>query len=90
VVFERLALELQRSLDHIERQYSGWRLDKILLAPPPAVPGMTDALRQLLYLPLEEADLAALFSGALPAEPDKLAACWFALGGALRREDKTL
>jgi MSHA biogenesis protein MshI len=91
MVFDRLALELQRSLDHIERQYSGWRLDKIVLAPPPAVPGMTDYLRQQLYLPLETADLAAVFSAAqLPAEPDKLAACWFALGGALRREEKKL
>ncbi|MDP2031528.1 MAG: agglutinin biogenesis protein MshI [Thiobacillus sp.] len=90
VVFDRLALELQRSLDHIERQHSGWRLDKIVLAPPPVVPGMADYLRQQLYLPLELADLTALFPSQLPAEPDKLAACWFALGGALRREDKAL
>lgn len=90
VVFDRIALELQRSLDHIERQYSGWRLDRIVLAPPPAVPGMADYLRQQLYLPLEAADLTALFSSQLPAEADKLAACWFALGGALRREEKSL
>jgi len=88
-VFDRLALELQRSLDHIERQYSSWRLDRIVLAPPPAVPGMADYLRQQLYLPLEAADLSALFA-RLPDEPDKLAACWFALGGALRRVEKTL
>ncbi|MDP1928484.1 MAG: agglutinin biogenesis protein MshI [Thiobacillus sp.] len=90
VVFDRIALELQRSLDHIERQHSGWRLDKIVLAPPPAVPGMADYLRQQLYLPLELADLTALFPGQLPTEADKLAACWFALGGALRREEKSL
>ena len=89
VVFDRLALELQRSLDHIERQHSGWHLDKIVLAPPPAVPGMADYLRQQIYLPLEIADLTALFA-QLPAEPDKLAACWFALGGALRYEEKSL
>lgn len=90
VVFDRLALELQRSLDHIERQHTGWGVDRIVLAPPPAVPGMADYLRQQLYLPLELADLTALFPGQLPTEPDKLAACWFALGGALRREEKVL
>lgn len=90
VAFERIALELQRSLDHIERQYSSWRLDRILLAPPPAVPGMADYLRQLLYLPLEAADLARVFPAGLPEDPAKLAACWFALGGALRREEKAL
>lgn len=89
VVFDRLALELQRSLDHIERQYSGWRIDRIMLAPPPPVPGMADYLRQQLYLPLEVADLSQLF-GNLTAEPEHLAACWFALGGALRREEKAL
>jgi MSHA biogenesis protein MshI len=87
--FERLALELQRSLDHIERQYSSWRLDRIVLAPPPTVPGMAEYLREYLYLPLEVADLNSVFDGTLP-DPATLAACWFALGGALRREDKDL
>ncbi len=89
LAFDRLALELQRSLDHIERQYSSWRLDRIVLAPPPAVPGMADYLREQLYLPLEVADLNTVFDGALP-EPATLGACWFALGGALRREEKAL
>lgn len=89
MTLERLALELQRSLDHIERQYSGWRIDRIVLAPPPAVPGLADSLREQLYLPLEVADPGGLFDGALP-DPATLGACWFALGGALRREEKGL
>jgi MSHA biogenesis protein MshI len=87
--FERLALELQRSLDHIERQHSHWRLDRIVLAPPPTVPGLTEYLRENLYLPLEIADLSRVFDGPLP-DPATLAPCWFALGGALRREDTAL
>jgi MSHA biogenesis protein MshI len=87
--FDRLALELQRSLDHIERQYSSLRLDRIVLAPPPAVPGLADYLREQLYLPLELADLDHLFDGSLP-DPATLGHCWFALGGALRREEKAL
>jgi MSHA biogenesis protein MshI len=89
VAFERLALELQRSLDHIERQYSHWRLERIVLAFPPSVPGLADYLRENLYLPLEVADLGHVINGPLP-DPATLAACWFALGGALRREDKAL
>lgn len=84
-VLQRLALELQRSLDYIDRHHSAWRLDRILLAPPPAMGDLADQLRQNLYLPLEVADLGRAFDGALP-EPGTLAGCWFALGGALRRE----
>lgn len=87
---DRIALELQRSLDHIERQHGDWQVDKIVLAPAPAAPGLTEHLRQQLYLPLETAEVASLFAGKLPVEPEKLAACWFALGGALRREEKSL
>ena len=90
LVFDRVALELQRSLDHIERQHGNWRLDKIVLAPPPAVPELAKHLQQQLYLPLETTDLSVLFTGRLPAEPEKLTACWFALGGALRQEERSL
>lgn len=90
MVLDRVALELQRSLDYIERQHGDWRLDRIMLAPPPAVPGMLEHLRQQIYLPLDEADLSTHIDRALPADPGKLAACWFALGGALRREEKSL
>ena len=86
-VMDRVALELQRSLDHIERQHGDWQLDKIVLAPPPTAPGLVEHLQQQLYLPIETADVRALFSGELPADPDSLSACWFALGGALRREE---
>lgn len=89
-VLDRIALELQRSLDYIERQHGDWRLDRIMLAPPVCVPGMTEYLRQQLYLPLDAADMSTHFSGALPEDAGKLAACWFALGGALRREEKSL
>ncbi|MGA7178999.1 MAG: agglutinin biogenesis protein MshI [Thiobacillaceae bacterium] len=90
MAFDRVALELQRSLDHIERQHSDWHLDKIILAPPPAIAGLAEHLQQQLYLPLETADLSSLFTGQLPTDPEQLTACWFALGGALRREERRL
>ena len=89
VALQGLALELQRSLDYIDRHHNAWRLDRIVLAPPPAMTHLPDALRQHLYLPLEVADLGPAFGGALP-EPNTLSACWFALGGALRRESVDL
>jgi MSHA biogenesis protein MshI len=89
VALQRLGLELQRSLDYIERHHGAWRLDRIVLAPPPAQPRVADFLRDHLYLPLDVADLGSRFDGVLPA-PDALAACWFALGGALRPVDVDL
>ena len=89
LAFDRLALELQRSLDHIERQHGDWRLDRIVLALPPNVPGLAEHLRGQLYLPLETADFSCVFEGTMP-DPVTHAACWFALGGALRREEKAL
>lgn len=86
---QALALDLQRSLDFIERHHGAWRLDRILLAPPPTMADLADQLRQNLYLPLEVADLGRAFDGTLP-EPGTLASCWFALGGALRRESVSL
>lgn len=82
---QRLALELQRSLDYIERHHGTWRLDRIVLAPPPVSASLLPFLREHLYLPLELADLTQVFDGSLP-EPSTLASCWFALGGALRRD----
>lgn len=86
---DRLALELQRSLDYIERQYANLRVDRITLAPTVAGADVAAYLRGQLYLPLEEADLRSAIEGALPDAPT-LAACWFALGAALRRDVKAL
>ena len=86
---DRLALELQRTFDHIERQYSHWGVDNIVLAPPPSDLEIMDYLNRQLYLPLKQADLSDVIDGVLP-DPGALSDCWFALGGALRREDKAL
>jgi MSHA biogenesis protein MshI len=89
LALDRLALELQRSLDHIERQFSNLRVDRIILAPSTAGSDTTDYLRGQLYVPLEEADLTRALDGELP-NAETLAACWFVLGAALRREVKVL
>ena len=85
-MLDRVGLELQRSFDHIERQHADWRVDKIMLAPIPAS-GLVTYLQQQLYLPVETTDVTSLFNTQQPITSENLTACWFALGGALRREE---
>jgi MSHA biogenesis protein MshI len=56
-----LALELQRSFDHFERQFSGVPIEKVLLAPlPQPAPSLPRALSEALGLPVENLDLATV------------------------------
>ena len=56
--FERISVELQRSLDHFERQYSNIALSELLLGPMPEDIGLQAFLSSELYLPLRQIDLA--------------------------------
>lgn len=58
--FDRITLELQRSLDHFERQFSFISVSKLVLAPSP-VTGLEEYLSSHLYMPVESLDLALLF-----------------------------
>jgi len=89
--FERIGVELQRSLDHFERQYRDITLSELLLGPMPEDIGLLEFLRSQLYLPLRQIDLAdALeFVGADMGTVDQ----WqllHVLGAALRVEAKAL
>jgi MSHA biogenesis protein MshI len=59
-LFERVGLELQRSLDNFDRQFSHVPLQRLLVCSPPGSPGLLDYLKQNLYLPVEEADLGTV------------------------------
>jgi MSHA biogenesis protein MshI len=89
--FERIGVELQRSLDHFERQYQTIALSELLLGPMPEDIGLQAFLSSQLYLPLRQIDLAdALeFAGeAMGAE--KQWQMFHVLGAALRNEAKAL
>lgn len=80
---DRLVLELQRSLDYIERHHTAWRIDVIHLAatlPPSRLGQIADGVN-VPCLPFE---LRRWIDGADDLDPDTLAHVWFALGGALR------
>jgi len=56
--FERISVEMQRSLDHFERQYRDITLSELLLGPMPEDIGLLAFLSSQLYLPLRQIDLA--------------------------------
>ncbi|MET0982446.1 MAG: agglutinin biogenesis protein MshI [Telluria sp.] len=90
--FDRITLELQRSLDHFERQYSFISVAKLVLAPS-SVKGLDDYLSSNLYTPVDTLDLATLFDfERAPQLLDPLAQQRFLvpLGAALRHEETAL
>jgi MSHA biogenesis protein MshI len=56
-LFERIVLELQRSLDHFDRQFSSVPIAKVLIAPLPDDVGLETYLIENLYVPVEVAAL---------------------------------
>lgn len=84
---ERIGLELQRSLDHFDRQFNFIALAKFLLVPVPGVPELGEYLAANLYVPTEVADLSAVMD--FPAVPElrnleRQAECLHLVGAALR------
>jgi MSHA biogenesis protein MshI len=84
--FDKITLELQRSLDNFERQYSFISVSKLVLGPSPVV-GLDEYLSSNLYTPVETLDLAALFDLSrtpVLAEPAQQGRFLLAIGAALR------
>lgn len=90
--FDKITLELQRSLDHFDRQYHYINVPKLLLAPF-AADGLGNYLGSHLYLPVEPLDLASVIDlGAAPelADPAMQQRFFLTIGGALRHEEVKL
>jgi MSHA biogenesis protein MshI len=89
MLFERIALEVQRSLDNFDRLYSAISLRQLLVAPIPGVDGFVGHLRENLTVPVVSLDLPSVLDiGAVPAllDPLRQFQCLRALGAALRDE----
>jgi MSHA biogenesis protein MshI len=84
MLFERIALDVQRSLDNFDRLYSSVPLAHLLVAPIPGVDGFLAYLRA--NLPLDVSSVVDL--GAVPAllDPLRQFQCLRAIGAALRDE----
>lgn len=90
--FDRVTLELQRSLDNFERQYSFISVAKLVLAPS-SITGLEEYLSSNLYMPVDTLDLATLFDfERAPELADKALQQRFLvpLGAALRHEETVL
>ena len=59
-VRERLVLEVQRSLDNFDRQYSYIPVSRVVLAADPVVEALAAELAANVYVPVEELNLAAV------------------------------
>lgn len=88
-LFERIGLELQRSLDNFERQYSAISISRLVLMPCAAAPGLAEYLRDYVYIPVVTADLTAVIDcDRVPELRDPLlqSARMLVIGAALRDE----
>lgn len=89
-LFDRIALEVQRSIDNFERMYNFITVSRLLTPDLPTVPGMLDYLRGYLSLGVAPLDLAAAFDfPAIPElrNPRRQAECLLTIGAAMRGLD---
>jgi MSHA biogenesis protein MshI len=89
--FERIALEVQRSLDHLGRQYHYVPLVKVLLGPLPAELRLEEYLASIISVPVESIDLASVLDfAAVPELKDVESQSRYmqAIGAALRDDEE--
>jgi MSHA biogenesis protein MshI len=92
MLFERIALDVQRSLDNFDRIYSAVPLSHLLVAPIPGVDGFSSYLSANLTVPVVPLELASVVDiGAVPAllDPLRQFQSLRAIGAALREEAAT-
>jgi MSHA biogenesis protein MshI len=90
--FDKITLEVQRSLDHFDRQFHAISLSRLVLAPSGAS-GLEEYLSSNLYTPVATLDLAEVLD--LTGAPGLAGAAqqqkfFLALGAALRHEEAVL
>lgn len=92
--YERITLELQRSLDHFDRQFHFITLAKLVLGPlPEGAAELRDYLASNLYVPVELLNLEDVLEFAKTPDLLKLQMqqkFLLCLGAALREEEKQL
>lgn len=89
--FDRLALEVQRSLDYYDRYFVQPPIAGIVLAPSPQpVPGLVEYLATHLGVAGRVLDLNDIIQSDTVLDAAQQANCLMAIGAALRTEKKTL
>lgn len=94
LVFERITLELQRSLDNFDRQHNFITTAKLILAPMGEVATeLQSYLASNMYMPVEVLDLESVFNlSKIPELSDsrRQQAYFMTIGAALRQEEIAL
>lgn len=88
-LFERIGLEVQRSLDNFDRVYSAVSLARLMVASIPGVDGFLAYLRDNLTVPVVPLEVSSVVDlGAVPEllDPLRQFQCLRAIGAALRDE----
>ena len=89
--YDRVVLEVQRSLDYYESHFRQTPVQHLVLVPPAGqVPGLLEHLRSNLGVTLSAMNLSDLMDIGEVASSNLEGECLFALGAALRREEKVL
>ena len=92
--YDKITLELQRSLDHFDRQYHFIAVAKLMLSPlGEAAAGLQEYLAANLYIPVEVLNLEAVLDISkvpLLKTADQQQYYFMTLGAALRHEEKVL
>lgn len=84
---DRLALELQRTFDNVERQYNPGPVSRVLVIPGPGGTALVEALRASLAMPVDLLDAGMLrlrVDATLLEGPAWSRATWLAIGAAMR------
>lgn len=92
ILLERIALDVQRSLDNFDRLYSSVSLACLLVAPIPGVPDLIPALKENLTVPVDALDLGKVIDFGKVSEmldPLRQFQSLRAIGAALRDEPGT-
>ena len=89
-LYDRLVLELQRSLDHFDRQFRTITVAKVMVTPVPGAEDMREHLAANLDVPVALIHLSELFD--FPHIPElhedaRQAQCLQLIGAALREEE---
>jgi MSHA biogenesis protein MshI len=90
--FDRLVLELQRSVDVLDHQFSFLAVSTLWIAPFSQCEELLSLLIESLYLPVKIINLAEIFDCSrcqLPSDQDQQAALFHALGMSLRDVEET-
>lgn len=88
-LWERILVDIQRSLDNFDRNFSFITLARLLVAPRLGAMAFAEYLKGNLYQPVELLDLSqGLDIDGVPAlaEPERQAQALLAIGAALREE----